>query len=293
MKVIYDTDIGSDIDDAIALAYLLAEPKCDLLGVTTVSGEAVKRAQMVSALCNVAGQRVPIYPGVERPFLIAQKQPGCPQAIALSRWAHEQDFMPGEAIEFMRRTIRTNPGEITLLATGPMTNIGLLFALDPEIPGLLNRLVMMVGVFTNRLANVGPLEWNAICDPHAIARIYQEKVKIHRSIGLDVTCQVTMSASEVRDKFNTRLLRPVLDFAEIWFKERSVITFHDPLAAATIFHDDICTFHRGFVDVELESARHSGATYWTASPNGPHEIALEVDPQRFFNYFFRAFEGSG
>ena len=57
MKVIYDTDIGSDIDDAIALAYLLAQPACELLGVTTVSGEANKRAQMASALCKEAGKK--------------------------------------------------------------------------------------------------------------------------------------------------------------------------------------------------------------------------------------------
>lgn len=290
MKVIYDTDIGSDIDDAIALAYLLAHPDCELLGITTVSGEVDKRAQMASALCKVAGKQVPIYPGVEQPFLVGQKQPKCPQASALMRWEHEHDFPQGEAIEFLRRTIRANPGEVTLLATGPMTNIGLLFALDPEIPRLLKGLVMMVGVFTQQLANVGYLEWNAICDPHAIAKIYQTPIAIHRSIGLDVTCQVTMDASEVRRRFQTKLLRPVLDFAEVWFQERSTITFHDPLAATTLFDDSICTFHKGHVEVELSAPRQLGMTYWNAASDGSHEIALQVSASQFFEQYFSVLE---
>ena len=73
MKILLDTDIGSDIDDAVCLAYLLANPKCELLGITTVTGEAIKRAQMASALCTVAGKEVPIYPGAENPLLVAQK----------------------------------------------------------------------------------------------------------------------------------------------------------------------------------------------------------------------------
>ncbi len=65
-KVLLDTDIGSDIDDAVCLAYLLANPECELMGITTVSGESVKRAQVASAICKVAGQVIPIFPGVEK-----------------------------------------------------------------------------------------------------------------------------------------------------------------------------------------------------------------------------------
>lgn len=74
IKVLLDTDIGSDIDDAVCLAYLLAQPECQLLGITTVSGEAVKRARLASVLCKVAAKLVPIYPGAEAPLLVAQRQ---------------------------------------------------------------------------------------------------------------------------------------------------------------------------------------------------------------------------
>lgn len=290
IKLLLDTDIGSDIDDAVCLAYLLAQPECDLLGITTVTGEAVKRAMLASALCRIAGKRVPIFPGSETPLLIAQRQPQAQQASALTDWAHEADFPRGQAICFQRDTIRVHPGEIVLLAIGPLTNVALLFALDPEIPRLLRSLVLMCGVFTNRLPGVGPLEWNAILDPHATAMVYRAPVTEHRSIGLDVTCLVKMGAESVRKRFQDRRLQPVLSFAEVWFREREIITFHDPLAAATIFDPDICGFERGQVSVELTSDRLQGLTYWEAGVAEPrHEVASSVDSERFFDHYFSVF----
>lgn len=288
MKLLLDTDIGSDIDDAVCLAYLLAQPACDLLGITTVTGESRKRAMLASALCRVAEKDIPIYPGTEQPLLIPLKQTHAPQADALDRWSHQTDFPQGEAVDFLRRTIRQHPGEITLLAIGPLTNIGLLFAVDPEIPFLLKQLVIMCGVFTNHLAGVGGVEWNAIGDPHATAIVYQASAPIHRSIGLDVTCRVKMDAQQVRERFTSPLLQPVLDWAEIWFQRLDTITFHDPLAAATLFDEGICGFERGTVSVELLSDRVQGMTHWRPDEgDARHEVALTVTPERFFNHYFQ------
>jgi purine nucleosidase len=290
-KVLLDTDIGSDIDDAVCLAYLLANPECELLGITTVSGEAIARARLASVLCKVAGKDIPIYPGSESPLLIPQRQPAAPQAAALPHWPHKETFPMGESFHFMQSTIRAHPGEIVLLSIGPLTNIAILFALDPEIPGLLKGLVSMAGVFTNRLPGVGPLEWNAILDPHASAIVYNRAPAYHRSIGLDVTCQVQMLASEVRQRFMHPLLRPVLDFAEVWFQHASTITFHDPLAATTLFNDEICQFERGNVEIELASSRLAGLTYWSPQPgSGRHEVALLVRPELFFDHYFSFFQ---
>ena len=85
-KVLFDTDIGSDIDDAVCLAYLLAQRRCELLGITTVSGEADKRAMIASAICMAAGREVPIYPGAESPLLVESRQPAATQAPALGNW---------------------------------------------------------------------------------------------------------------------------------------------------------------------------------------------------------------
>src|SRR5689334_14191927 len=166
---------------------------------------------LASALCKVAGKpHIPIYPGVDTPFLVAQKQPVAQQVSALAKWDHDTLFPQGQAVEFLRQTIHKHPGEITLLTIGPLTNIGLLFKVDPEIPHLLKGIVLMCGVYTDRIPNYGPLEWNAILDPHATAIVYRAPVSVHRSIGLDVTCQVTMDAAQVRQRFQTPLLRPVL-----------------------------------------------------------------------------------
>jgi inosine-uridine nucleoside N-ribohydrolase len=136
----------------------------------------------------------------------------------------------------------------------------------------------------------GDMEWNALVDPFATGMIYRAEPKVHRSIGLDVTLQVTMLAEEVRKKFTAPLLRPVLDFAEVWFERTKVMTFHDPLAATTIFDDKICGYERGLVEVELKSDRLGGATSFSSKSDGPHEIAVTVDKDRFFDHYFGFFK---
>jgi inosine-uridine nucleoside N-ribohydrolase len=286
-KILFDTDIGSDIDDAVCLAYLLCQPECQLLGITTVSGEAEKRAMLASALCHVAGKKVPIYPGIEQPLLGPQRQPYAQQEIALERWEHDTAFPRGQAITFLRQAIHQHPGEIVLLSVGPPTNIALLFSIDPDIPRLLKGLVLMCGLFSNRSAGFGPREWNALCDPYATAIVYRTPVSLHRSIGVDITAQVYMDSAQVREYFRAPVLQPVLDFAAVWFEQRPVMTFHDPLAAVTIFDDRLCRFERGTVDVELCSDKVAGMTHWTPnSPGARHEVAIDVDPWAFFEHYF-------
>jgi len=287
VKVLVDTDIGSDIDDAVCLAYLLAQPGCELLGITTVTGQAEQRAMLASALCRAAGKTVPIYPGAEVPLLVPQRQKTAHQASSLACWEHDTRFPPGMAVEFMRQTIRAHPGEVVLLTIGPLTNVALLFAIDSEVPALLKGLVMMCGRFAARTAELRLMEWNALVDPHATAMVYRAPVPVHRSIGLDVTTQVTMPADQVRQRFRHGLLRPVLDMAEGWFQKRDVLMLHDPLAAATIFDPGICTFERGLVEIELEDHGLLGLTRWTpGGPATPHEAAMQVDSKRFFDHFF-------
>lgn len=287
MKVLLDTDIGSDIDDAVCLAYLLAHPECDLLGITTVSGEPVERAKLASAICRVAGEPVPIYPGAESPLLVPQRQVAARQASALASWDHETEFEQGVAVEFLRQRIRANPGEVTLLAIGPLTNVALLFAIDPEIPSLLKSLVLMCGRFLPG-EGAAVAEWNALLDPHAAALVYRARPPVHRSIGLDVTVQTTLTAGEVRTRFRSPLLAPVLEFAEVWFDGGApVITFHDPLAAATIVEPTLCGYQQGHVEVEVDDPDRAGETLWRPGDAGsPHQVAISVDKDRYFEHFF-------
>jgi purine nucleosidase len=293
-KILLDTDIDiiGDIDDAMCLAYLLAQPACELLGITTVSWATDKRAMVASALCKAASRRVPIFPGAETPLLVPlpvveSRQPYDIERAVLERWDHEEVFPRGQAIEFMRQTIRDQPGEVILLAIGPLTNIALLFAVDPELPRLLKGLVMMAGVFTSHGSGVNKREWNAMLDPHATAMVYRAAVDIHRSIGLNVTEQLKMSAAQVRQRLGGNRSQPLGNMVEAWFRTTDSITFHDPLAAATIFAPHICQFERGIVEVEFTSEQLRGLTYWTPATLGSrHEVATQVDGTMFVEHYF-------
>ena len=110
------------------------QPRCDLLGITTVSGEPDKRAALADAVCRAGGvPDIPIHVGIESPLLIAQNQPHAPQAevLAAGEWPHRTFGRQNTAIDFLREAIYARPGEITLLAIGPLTNIALLFCAGP------------------------------------------------------------------------------------------------------------------------------------------------------------------
>jgi len=285
-KILLDTDIGTDVDDAVCLAYLLSQRDCDLLGITTVTGEAVKRASLASVLCKAAGREIPIYPGAEQPMTGEQRQPVAQQSAALPRWPHETCFPEGQAIDFMAHVIRSHPGEVTLLTVGPLTNAGLLFSTHPDIPALLKGMVMMGG---NYGMDTPDAEWNVAGDARASEIVFEARMRLHRSLGLNVTQKVVMLAEEVRERFTAPSLKPVLDFAEIWFAQfYPSITFHDPLAAATIFDPGLCTYRYG--KVTIDRVGMPGRTIWEpGGPGSPHQVAVDVDIERYFEHFFGAF----
>ena len=286
LPLILDTDIGSDIDDAVALAYLLRQPRCELLGITTVSGEPDKRASLADAVCRAGGRTdIPIHVGVEAPFLIAPVQPRAPQAEALTqRWPHQEFSKENTAVDFLRQTIRARPGEITLLAIGPLTNIALLFALDPEIPALLKGLTMMGGWFY-----APQVEWNIKCDPHAAVKVFASPLPI-TAVGIDVTGRCRLPADECRRRFAQagRALELVSAMAEVWFRHSPESTFHDPLAAALLFEESLCRTEAQHVEVELVSPRMQGQTLLTPdAAQKRHMIARDVDPAAFFAHYFQ------
>ncbi|RYG36433.1 nucleoside hydrolase [bacterium] len=283
MPVLFDTDIGTDIDDAVALAYLLRQPRCELLGVTTVTGDVQKRAAIAEVLCRVAGREdIPIHCGRREPLGYGKGQPDVAQYVAIADQPHRLDRPENTAVDFLRETIRSRPGEIVLLTVGPMANIATLFAIDPEIPQLLRGLVSMAGDFFHSPRR----EWNIIVDPEAAAIVYSAVRKEHRSFGLDVTLHCQMPAAEVDRQFQGDLLRTVHRLALKWFEHTGEITFHDPLAAAAIFQPGICEEKAGRVRVILDpDSDVSGLTAFEDGP-GADRVAKSVDVAAFFQEYF-------
>lgn len=298
MKLLLDTDIGGDIDDAVALAYLLCQPRCALLGVTTVGGQAERRAALASAVCHAASRSdVPIHVGASQPLLVAERQTDAYQGQALGpQWPHRTFAATNTAVEFLRDAIRAHPGAITLLAIGPLTNIGLLFALDPEIPSLLQQLMLVGGSPT---AVTAEEEWNILCDPHAAARVLASPLPI-TSVGCNVTARCHLPADECRRRFAAAggPFDFVAAMAEVYFAaETPEIFFHDPLAAALLFAPESCRTQPGRIEVEIYNPARLGRTRFNRADEqpphhfaphhlAPHHLAVEVDPPRFFEHLF-------
>lgn len=278
IPILLDTDPGSDIDDAIAISYLLKKKECDLLGITTVTGLVDQRAAIAEVLCRAAGRtNIPIHCGHSDVLAYGPGQPRCPHFESIAHLPHRKDRKPNEAVEFLRKTIRSRPGEITLLSIGPLQNIALLFAIDPEIPGLLKEFVSMAGVFAMDIES----EWNCACDPVATAMVAKAKRERHYWIGLDVTMKCQLGQAACKDRFKGPLLELVLQMAGDWFKHTDRITFHDPLAAASLFNPGLCTFEQGRVTVNPEK----GQTKFAAG-EGDDLVATKVDSERFFEEYF-------
>lgn len=290
IPILLDTDIGSDIDDAVCLGYLLRQPRCELLGITTVTADTVKRASLAEFLCRKVGRDdIPIHAGAPSPIWTGPGQHDVPHYEVLARRPHRADFPPATAIEFLRTTIRARPREITLLAIGPMTNVALLFAVDPEIPALLKELVLMCGVFMEPNRR----EYNAMIDPIATAMVFAARPPRCTSVGLDVTNRCTLPAEVCRRRFPAAggAFEFVAEMAEVWFRGRPSITFHDPLAAAILFEPGLCEYQAGEVTVETGADLAGLTAFSPHAANRTHHVALGVAPERFFEHFFRVTGG--
>jgi inosine-uridine nucleoside N-ribohydrolase len=251
---------------------------------------------LAEELCFLAGFDIPIHAGATQPLLLGPGQREVPHYAAIGNRPHRTDYPPNTAIEFLRQTIRARPGEITLLGIGPMTNLALLFATDPEIPSLLRELVLMCGVFKLGQDETPPRrEYNAITDPIATAMVFRARPARFTSVGLDVTKRCQLPAEECRRHFAKAggPLAFVAEMAEVWFRHRKDITFHDPLAAAVIFEPALCDYEHGVAEVEVANEAQAGRTLWMPKPGGgPHRIAATVEPARFFEHYFGVVGGS-
>lgn len=194
-KVIYDTDPG--VDDAMALYFALAHPGIELIGITTTFGNVSVDQAATNALylTAIAGQCVPVTKGVATPWV----KPGEPPPDFIhgadglgnlpSRMATDKVLDPRASAQFIVDSTRAHPGEITLVAVGPLGNLALALKLDPELPKRVREVIIMGGT-VDEPGNVSPVaEANIWNDPHAADQVFTAGWKL-TMVGLDVTHRV-------------------------------------------------------------------------------------------------------
>jgi purine nucleosidase len=298
--IIIDTDIGDDIDDAFALTFAARSPELRLVGVTTVFRNACRRAQMAQRLLEELGvPDVPVRPGCDVPLVEAVRagdndlydEQG---AFIPCQHAGEYDGRESgsdeHAVDFIIRTTRNRPGQITLVGIGPLTNVGLALRKAPDIASKLRSITLMGGVFGEQFP-----EWNILCDPEA-AWIALHSGAPLSLVGLDVTMQCPLPQEEVqriaaRGTGVTRLLDL---WTRRWSEHHRVLNpvLHDPLAVATLVDPSLVVFEQRSVEVVLEGkqrgctpTRKPGGPHGTAAPAPARHIAVSVDTPRFTRLF--------
>ncbi|OZB92300.1 nucleoside hydrolase [Paenibacillus sp. XY044] len=282
-KVLLDSDIGGDIDDAICLAYLLKEPQCNLVGITTVCGESEKRAAVANAICKTVKRDIPIVAGLDTTLQPVPVYPTPDGAAALINWEHDI-YEKSDAPAFMYEMIKANPHEIMLLGIGNMTNIATLFNTYPDVLHLLKGLYVMNGYFGREELPEAYYNWNSWADPLASKIVFASKVAINRAITLEITDRLTIEAAKAEELLfaDSGLMKAVFDFGNAWLESSNKLTLHDPLAAVCIFHPDVCQFEKGYVQVETNEETLMGGTSFRAAKEGNVEISREVDAERFY-----------
>lgn len=194
-KVIYDTDPG--VDDAMALYFALAHPGIEMVGITTTFGNVSVEQAATNALylTAIAGREIPITQGVATPWVKSGEAP--PDFIhgadglgnLPARVATSNQLDPRSSAQFIVDMARAHPGEITLVAVGPLGNLSLALMLEPNLPALLLEVIIMGGTVAEP-GNVSPVaEANIWNDPHAADRVFSTTWKL-TMVGLDVTHRV-------------------------------------------------------------------------------------------------------
>ena len=284
VKLVLDTDIGGDIDDALALALALNSPEIELLAVTTVNTDPPLRARIAAKMLRTWGREdVPVAPGQRDMF------DGSPtyekdinQAVVLTG----DDRQPsGDGVDLIIDTVGSHLGEVDLMPIGPMTNIAVAFQRAPELAAKVGRLVIMGG----SLHSERKVESNIRCDPAAAAYVFGlpvEKVLV----PLDVTMRCKYREQHHSELAAAAIERSALIWQMIraWQIGRRQIEpiLHDPLAVAVSFMPELVTLEPMCLTVATEAGPGIEPGQLIVQHGEPNmQIAMNVDVEWFESLF--------
>lgn len=335
-KILFDVDTG--IDDSLALLYLLASPdEAEIVGITCTSGNVPARQVAINnlnwlGLCEAPDIEVAL--GSEVPLiapLMTTEETHGPQGIGYAELPDSgRRISSRHATEVWIDAARSNPGEVIGLVTGPLTNLALAVRLEPELPRLLKRLVVMGGAFDYK-GNTTPVsEWNIAVDPDAAKLVFDafsglpperfpiiaglnitERIELHpehlvelaKAAGSEPADEIISpdDAPGTLSKQSNPLVRYVSDAIRFYMEfhlqhdQGHLAHVHDPFAAALAIHPELATYRDATVDVELGGTLSRGQTIadWAGLWGRPFNasIAVDTDPAAFFAQFIERVGG--
>lgn len=315
-RIIIDTDPG--VDDAMAIFLALRSPELKVEAITAVSGNVPLSFTLPNALrlVEIAGHpEVPVAGGAAFPLV---------RRLVTAAYVHGNNGLggvefpeakikpvPETASELIRRIVRANPGEITIAAVGPLTNIATVLKADPGIAKMIKSFALMGGSLSG--GNITPAaEFNFYVDPEAARVVFDSGVPI-LMVGLDVTHKVLLRESHVHtleaaqnpvSQVAAKIMRAT--FGRIAkTNDETVVAMHDPLTIASLIDPSVVTLRDYYVQIETAGELTAGQSIGyshgpvrrsppldTGDPAGaiPVEeykpnckVAVGVDPDKFFN----------
>src|SRR5436189_3948709 len=291
--ILLDCDPGHD--DAIALLLALASPELELLGVTTVAGNQTLEkttANAIRVLDYIGRDDVPVAAGADRPLVreryVAAYVHGETGLDGPDLPPPRRDPLPVHAVEFLAQTIDERDGAVTLVPTGPLTNVALLLAMHPDARP--ERIVLMGGAIAE--GNVTPAaEFNVWADPEAAARVFASGIDT-TMVGLDVTHKALFGDRHAaRLRAAGRVGAVVADLLAFYERfHREVYGFdgspiHDAVALAYAFRPDLLETKELNVEIDTRSELCRGRTVvdvWRRSGREPNaDVAVGIDSEAF------------
>jgi len=288
--IILDTDIGDDIDDALALALALQSPELDVRAVTTVIDDTETRTRLAWKEMGLYGRHdIPLGTGASQPLLDPMRTTRARQFQVLTA----ADTVPAaahrRAAGLIIDTLMHSPRPVTLVPIGPLTNIALALRSGPDIRPKIARIVLMGGAF-----HMLYQEYNIWRDRIAAEIVFSSGVPI-TAVGLDVTTRCKLQPADLArlraadnpaSQFLVRLIG-------LWQEEHpnQVPTLHDPLAVASVIRPNLIETQLGSVQVETDCCVANGLTMFKPADQLPPgakattEVASDVNVREFLDLF--------
>ena len=306
-KVVLDMDPG--VDDAVALCLALAEPKLDVLAVSATGGNVAPEQASRNVQTLIEQLDPPRYPriGVAAPGQrlrtdarhIYGPDGFCGAKFPVSEMIHRRP-----SLKVLAEEVRAAPGELTIIATGPLTNLAALLQAEPDLATLIGHLIILGGADRVNGNITSAAEFNMYCDPESAQAVLRSPVT-KTMIPIDITQQL-LFGYDFMERFRHsasrtgRLLEQLLPGAYRAHRQRlgiEGIYLHDAVAVVAAIHPELFTTQRLHGDVETAGELTTGATIFDrrANPENPPnvDLAVEVDAAAAFDCILRGLDAAG